>query len=97
MKVITRISSLLMLVCIGSFVMAQGNEARKFRLDGRLTGQNTKYVYLQYYNNSRKLIIDTARLTNGRFSFQGYINETTSAFVIGEKNSRHLLKKDTCC
>lgn len=55
----------------------------KFILTGKLSGKNTKEVYLVYYDNVGVRIYDTCKVKNGNFSFTGFIKDPTPATLTG--------------
>lgn len=60
----------------------------KFRLKGKVIGQDTGYVHLQYFNNLTKYVSDSCYLKNGEFEFTGFIDGTTRATFYGNRKSR---------
>jgi len=59
-----------------------------FILEGRITGQDTGIIQLQYRHDSTGYYInDTSVVSGGRFFFKGYVKEPTLAFLIGNIRS----------
>jgi thiol-disulfide isomerase/thioredoxin len=63
------------------------NRIDKFVLTGKLIGQDTGLILLNYIDKNEKFISDTASLINGNFFFSGFINEPTSAYINGNIKS----------
>ncbi|MGN6648109.1 MAG: TlpA disulfide reductase family protein [Cytophaga sp.] len=53
-------------------------DSRKFTLNGTVIGQSSGKLYL-IYSTKNKRIIDSAEISNGKFSFHGSIDEPTTA------------------
>jgi peroxiredoxin len=68
---------------------AQKTSPKKtFTLKGKVIGQDSGYVYLNYLNSSEKYINDSCYLKKGLFEFQGAIVEPTKASFTGKTVSR---------
>lgn len=65
----------------------QKHEYGQFILKGKLEGRDTGKIILIYINKNRKDVYDTIQLKKGVFSFQGYIDGTTFARLIGDIKS----------
>lgn len=63
------------------------NRIDKFILTGKLIGQDTGLIILNYKDKNEKFISDTVYSIKGNFFFSGYINEPTSAFINGNIKS----------
>jgi len=54
----------------------------KFELNGKILGQDTGMIYLGYYiNKEQKVVNDSSRIYNGRFSFRGTLYEPAVGFI----------------
>ena len=62
--------------------------AQIFKINGKIEGQNSGSIVLGYSNSKNQVINDTCIITNGAFSFSGFISEPTLAFLSGETKSR---------
>jgi thiol-disulfide isomerase/thioredoxin len=51
----------------------------KFKLNGKLSGTQTRQVYLKYFDYVGKTVVDTCKLKKGIFSFTGFIKDPTKA------------------
>lgn len=69
------------LVCFQlSPVQAQNTIAKdQFIFKGKIVEQPEGFVYLSYINKDDKYIRDSCKLKEGKFEFQGFINEPTEA------------------
>jgi peroxiredoxin len=52
----------------------------EFILSGKIVGQMSGYLHLDYLNENGKYIRDSCLLNNGAFQFNGYINEPSHAY-----------------
>src|ERR1035438_7245529 len=83
-----RLSILVSLLALSSIVSAQLITKNTFRLTGKVVGQDTGYVHLNYLNSSKKFIQDSFYLRKGEFEFSGSITEPCHAFFYGNIKSR---------
>ncbi|HXB43980.1 MAG TPA: TlpA disulfide reductase family protein [Puia sp.] len=83
-----RLIILVSLLALSSIVNAQVITKNTFRLAGKVAGQDTGYVHLNYLNSSGKYINDSFYLKNGEFEFSGSISEPTVAQFYGNIKSR---------
>ena len=63
-----------------AIVMAQTKNG--FTLTGKVIGQDTGFIRLNYIDENGISLHDTTRLENGTFSFSGFIKEPTDATII---------------
>ena len=63
-------------------------QAKPFTIDGSIKGKSDGYVYLAYKGNA----YDSARIQNGKFSFNGELNGPVQAMVMMERNARYFDK-----
>lgn len=77
---------LLLMMCniFAIFGMSQTEGNKQFVLTGVVHGRDTGFIVLQYTNTLGKWIRDTTYLQNGKFIFEGKINEPTRAIVSGK-------------
>lgn len=61
-----------------------------FKMSGKLIGQNTEFIVLNYVNGNEENIKDTFKLKNGSFYFQGNVNEPSLAYLEGKTQSRSI-------
>jgi hypothetical protein len=69
-------------------VMAQVTSRNTFQLTGKMVGQDTGYVQLDYLNSANKYVRDSSYLKKGEFSFSGAITEPVHAFFYITTKSR---------
>jgi thiol-disulfide isomerase/thioredoxin len=60
-----------------------GAQAQQFDLQGKISGQSTGYLHLQYQNKDGKIVKDSCAISNGDFEFKGNITEPAMAFFTG--------------
>lgn len=65
-----------------------------FRLSGRLKNQDTDFIYLSYQGESGSRILDSARITNGQFQFNGRLKEPTLAYLHVKLKSKDMDEPD---
>lgn len=65
--------------------ISQTTSNKQFVLTGIVHGQETGFIVLRYTNDSDKRVSDTTYLQNGKFKFEGKINEPTVAIISGKK------------
>ena len=65
---------------------AYGQDAKKFTLDGTLSGRNRGTLYL-IYSTQKKRFIDSAEIRDGKFIFHGLIDEPTTAELTDDLKS----------
>ncbi|KAA9038537.1 AhpC/TSA family protein [Ginsengibacter hankyongi] len=70
---------------VSIFGMSQTPINKQFILTGVVHGRDTGFIVLRYINKSNRWIFDSTYLQNGRFRFEGKINEPTSAVISGKK------------
>ncbi|HEY0177607.1 MAG TPA: AhpC/TSA family protein [Pedobacter sp.] len=74
-----------------SVIKAQSdNGAAKFTLTGKLTGRDTSFVWLRYWDKKGKEYRDTCYLKNGDFSFTGTIEEPVLVSLTGNVKGKYI-------
>ena len=71
-----RILLCFLLLIVFNYTNAQTK--KQYVLSGDIIGKNTGVVYMQYFDEGKK-IIDSARIINGHFQFEGYISAPVKA------------------
>lgn len=72
------------LICLFHFhTFAQKPQINQFKLTGKITAPQNKYVYLGYVDKDGKDIKDSCLLRTGNFYFKGNISEPTMAYLKG--------------
>jgi thiol-disulfide isomerase/thioredoxin len=69
------------LITILTISGAIANAQNKFTLSGKVNGASNGILYLSYVNADGKYGTDSARLSNGQFTFTGKLNEPSMAFI----------------
>lgn len=70
---------------INVFTQNTKNFGEPFTLDGTLKGRDTGIIVLWYPDTNYKYIKDTVSVKEGKFQFQGFINEPSYVHLIGSK------------
>lgn len=73
------------LIIVSLFLLSTGCTSHRpddlFTLQGRTVGIDTGRVIISYPDTTNRMISDTARIENGRFSFRGFIKQPTRTLV----------------
>jgi thiol-disulfide isomerase/thioredoxin len=87
----------LFMIVIFSYSYGQSNsKGQAFVLNGKITGQNDGFIYLVRYDYvNRKVIKDTALITNGMFHFKGTVTEPVEYFITLSKDASNDLSGNT--
>lgn len=80
-----KILFLMMCNIFAIFGMSQTEGNKQFVLTGVVHGRDTGFIVLRYTNILGKWVSDTTYLQNGKFIFEGKINEPTRAIVSGKR------------
>ncbi len=72
------------ILCVS--INAQTFNTETFNLKGQVLGRDTGIMTIRYVNGLEQLIRDTTYLKNGRFEFNGTINQPTYATLKGNSN-----------
>ena len=79
----------LFFICLLQALNAQIETPKlKFTLNGKLSGAQTRQVSLKYFDYVGNPVVDTCKLKNGNFSFNGFIKDPTKATLTGIPRSQ---------
>ena len=67
--------------------------AQPFVLTGKVIGNDTGYIVLQYKNESNEKITEVCKIVNGSFVFKGNLNAISDAILATDSNYIHKNKK----
>lgn len=81
-----RINLLITCMSLCSIAFAQGGN-HAFSINGRVTGKSTGKVMMSYEGDDGNRIIDSARVTEGHFSFKGTLSGPVMAFLFPGNSS----------
>ncbi len=60
-------------------------QSKPFSISGTITGKTNSYIYLRYENGD-EMKIDSAMITNGKFSFKGQLDGAAQAYLMADRS-----------
>jgi hypothetical protein len=79
------------IVIVGLLIWASlGVQAQQFNLKGKIIGQDSGYLHINYHDKYDKNINDSCAIKNGSFEFKGAVSHPTNAYFEGAVKSRSI-------
>jgi peroxiredoxin len=87
MKIKSHIILVLSLIIFASCGQDQSN-SKAFTLKGKISGSDSKYIYLGYHDSSNVYVLDTLQIVNQSFHKNGYVNNTQMVTLFSDLAGR---------